>query len=208
MRCTQCSCPVRPVVVFDIDGTLAMYHDAVQEFSAQYYGTECGGMTYDGSVPFREFLGLTQAEHRAMKLAYRQGGNKRFVPAYLGASEAVAAVRAMGAEIWVATTRPFNRLDNVDPDTREWLRRNNIEIDGLLFGEDKYQQLIETVDQDRIVMVFEDLPDMIGIGKALGLPMFQVHRRHNSSVRYPGGTLSQGVEFTATQIERWRVRNG
>ena len=208
MRCTNCSSHVRPIAVFDIDGTLARYHQAVADFSSRYFDTLPIPYEYDGSVPFRDYLELTQAQHREMKLAYRQGGNKRFVPIYAGALEAVESFRKVDAEIWMATTRPFNRLDNIDPDTREWLRRNHIEIDGLLFGEDKYQQLVDTVDQERIVICFEDLAEMMFAGRALGLPMWHVYRAHNKALRYPGGDLAEGVAYGLTQIERWREQNG
>ena len=110
-------------------------------------------------------------------------------------------------EIWLATTRPWQRLDNVDPDTREWLRRNGIEIDGLLYGDDKYQQLIETVEQERIVACFEDLPEQMGIGDRLGLPMYQIYRPHNetAAARYSnGGGLPEAGRWALERLDVWR----
>src|SRR4051812_39188156 len=79
MKCSDCSKRVKPIVVSDIDGTLSMYHEAITSFSARYFGTDAPRDPYYGDEPFRDYLGLTQEQHRAMKLAYRQGGNKRFV---------------------------------------------------------------------------------------------------------------------------------
>jgi hypothetical protein len=48
------------------------------------------------------------------------------------------------------------RLDNVDPDTREWLRRHKIPYDHLLYDEKKYRTLSAIVDADRVVAVLDD----------------------------------------------------
>jgi uncharacterized HAD superfamily protein len=208
MKCSHCSREVRPVVAVDIDGTLAKYHETVREFSQMYFDYRLPhSEDYDGSVDFEVYLGLSQAEYRAMKLAFRQGGNKRFLPAYPRASSLVDEMRHAGAEIWVATTRPWDRLDNVDPDTREWLRRNEIVIDGLLYGEDKYHQLVEAVERERIVAVFDDLAKQIDVARDLGLPAFQVHRPHNSAIserRSPGGSLPGATSWGRQQIDEWR----
>lgn len=208
LRCSSCSKRVLPIVVSDIDGTLAQYHETIAGFCGQYFDKAMPVMLYDGTVPFRDYLGITQAQHRAMKLAYRQGGFKRFVPMYPGADELINDVRMLGAEVWVATTRPYQRLDNIDPDTQEWLRRNRIHVDGLLYGEDKYAQLVGTVNQDRIVACFEDLPIQLDIGHQLGLPMFRVSRSHNVDVSgapwaTPGGNLRQAFVFARNRLVAW-----
>ena len=68
-------------------------------------------------------------------------------------------VRGMGAEVWIATSRPWMRLDNIDPDTRHWLQRNSIPWDYMIYGDDKYHQLVDRVDRTRIVGVVDDLKD-------------------------------------------------
>jgi len=207
MLCSNCSHILRPIVVSDIDGTLSQYHEDITRFSSRYFDKAPPTFAYDGFGPFRDYLELTQAEHRAMKLAYRQGGNKRFVKPYPNAREVLSGIRSYGVEIWVATTRPWQRLDNVDPDTREWLRRNGIEIDGLLYGDDKYEQLIETVDKDRIVACFEDLPQQMSFGSLLDLPMYQIYRPHNetTSARWqPGGSLPEAGRWALERLDVWR----
>jgi hypothetical protein len=208
--CSKCSVRVRPIVVSDIDGTLSQYHVSVTTFCGDYFDKTMPVMPYIGDKPFREYLGITQQEHRAMKLAYRQGGFKRFIPAYPGASDLLNDLRMLGAEVWVATTRPWDRLDNIDPDTREWLRRNQIWVDGLLYGEDKYDQLLEAVDRTRIVACFEDLGEQMEIGGDLGLPMFQIYRDHNTypGKRWPqGGNLRQAFTFARDAMAKWEYAN-
>lgn len=205
MKCSDCSKDVRPIVAVDIDGTLAMHHEDITRFCSRYYAKAPPTFPYDGGESFADYLELTIDEYRALKLAYRQGGNKRFVKPYPGALDFMTSLHILGAEIWVATTRPYQRLDNIDPDTREWLRRNEIEIDGLLYGDDKYQQLIETVDAERIIAVFEDLDEQMVIGSKLLLPMFQVYRPHNETSRWFGGDLGDAWLFARDRFTDWTI---
>lgn len=191
MLCSECSRPVKPVVAVDIDGTLGNYHQAFTDFAERYVGRVLP-YDYDGVGNFEDFLGLTQVEYRAAKLAYRQGGSKRWMEPYPYAAMFVNELRRAGAEVYIATTRPWQRLDNIDPDTQEWLRRNQMEVDGLLFGDDKYDQLVSIVEKERIIAVVDDLPEQFDHAVSLGLPAFQVERQHNSGVgceRHPRRTL-------------------
>lgn len=207
MRCTDCGTQVRPVLVSDIDGTLADYHNAFSLFASTYWDIPVQyPMTWNGVGNFEDYLKLTRQQYREAKLAYRQGGSKRWMPVFRGVSEMMNEMAARGVEVWVCTTRPWQRLDNIDPDTREWLRRNKIKVSGLLFGDDKYDQLLQRVDLDRIVGVVEDLPEQFDVAKEMGLPVFQVKRVHNSAPvceRAPAGTLPQITKWVCDRLEQW-----
>lgn len=172
MLCTNCSRAVKPIVALDVDGVLAQYHEALVEFIIKYTNLYPSSAVL---VPGRngvERIGgefgdwvcsafqLDRKTYREIKLAFRQGGHKRFMFEYDGASDLAAACVEEGAEVWVTTARPYLRLDNVDPDTREWLRRHEIAWDHMIYGEDKYTKLAELVDQSRVVAVLDDLPEM------------------------------------------------
>ena len=73
------------------------------------------------------------------------------MPVYDDAVQFMQQLAAHGVEVWIATTRPWMRLDNIDPDTREWLARNEIPWDYMIYGEDKYEQLLERVDRERVL---------------------------------------------------------
>lgn len=192
MKCTSCSQQVKPIFVGDIDGTLGDYHAHFFSFVELWRGESSfggNGLTqsaiwkrnYDGSTDLATFLGLTKVEYRKIKLAYRQGGMKRCMPQVPYAHRTMHSIKDLGYEIWIATTRPYNRLDNVDPDTQFWLANNDLPYDHLLYGEDKYEELVRQVDQERIVLVLEDLPEQFDRGKLLGLPMVQKGSRYNTS---------------------------
>lgn len=162
----------KPIVALDIDGTLGDYHGNFLDFARRYFDSARYPIdlwTTDRTNPGRplwEWMGIQLAEYREAKLAYRQGGWKRWMPAYEGAAELTAEIRSAGAEVWICTTRPYLRLDNVDPDTREWLRRRRIQYDAVLFDPanpdqgTKYTELFRQAGS-RVASIVDDLPDMI-----------------------------------------------
>lgn len=210
MRCSSCSADVKPVVAWDVDGTMADYHETFPAFACRHWDVPIPADKYDGSCDIEEWLGLTKDQHREAKLAYRQSGLKRSLPAYPYAAYAVNAMRREGVEIWVATTRPWQLLSNIDPDTREWLRRNDIPHDGLLYGDDKYDRLAESIDPDRILMVIEDLAPLIDRATELGMFAYQVHRPHNEGLgcRRAGGDLPTALMTFHDRLDEWRTKHG
>src|SRR6516165_5674354 len=161
---------VGPVVAIDIDGTLGDYHSHFLLFAEQWYGRE---MPKPGDInpglPLHRFMHTSKSTYRQCKLAYRQGGLERSMPVYPGAELLCREIRRAGAELWIATTRPYLKLDSQSPNTRHWLRRNHIQFDRMLSGPHKYRDLVKQVDKDRIVAVLDDLPEMIIQASDLGL---------------------------------------
>jgi hypothetical protein len=167
----------KPVFGIDIDGTLGDYHGHFLQFAEGYFGRPFPSP--DEINPGRrlsEFMEIDHRDYRDCKLAYRQGGLKRTMPAYLGAADLTRLLRSVGAEVWICTTRPYLRLDNIDPDTREWLRRNDIEYDAVIFDDPyedeitgKYAELIRQVGLDRIVAVVDDLAPQLQDAKSFGI---------------------------------------
>lgn len=163
----------KPVVALDIDGTMGDYHANFLSFADLYFGKPFSPLlgTPNPGLPLWEFMGISQRDYRDAKLAYRQGGWKRWMPCYPMAAEATNFIREQGAEVWLCTTRPYLRLDNVDPDTREWLRRSEIEYDALLFDPahessgTKYDELRRQAG-NRVASIVDDLPEMILAAKS------------------------------------------
>jgi hypothetical protein len=150
----------KPIVALDVDNSLGDYHSHFLWFAERYLGRAMPDpQTINPGLRLHKFMGVTVRAYREVKLAYRQGGMKRWMPCYPGAAELTTAIRRAGAEVWICTTRPYLRLDSIDPDTREWLRRNKIRYDGLLYGDDKYRELKRQVGW-RVAGVLEDLPEL------------------------------------------------
>jgi len=174
MKCSNCSAELKPIVAVDIDGTLGDYHGHFVDFSEGYMGykpymfpeSELPYIHYDAHLGkfsewWAEAFGSSTEVYRQAKLAYRQGGMKRTMPIFTGAQALCWAIRDAGAELWVTTTRPYLSLDNIVPDTVEWLRRWDIEYDGMLFDDDKYTILGHRVDPRRVVAVFDDIQELV-----------------------------------------------
>lgn len=212
MKCSVCSHEVYPVVAFDIDGTLADYHDHFLGFAIKWLGRGYkkphGAQAYDGSEPHREWftrvMDVDVTTFRMIKLAFRQGGMKRTMPIYRESTETIAAIRALGAEVWLTTTRPWERFDRVDPDTRHWLSQHGIEFDGLIYDDDKMQALCDRVDPERVVAVVDDLTEVLYEANELFPNAVTILRKtiHNRGISWDHegymGSITRWIEESIT----------
>lgn len=214
---------LRPVVALDIDGTLGNWHDDFLSFAWRWLHGRAKTpptwwYTYTG-VPMNHHLGVTKEVYRAVKLAYRQSGLKRDMPVFPGAYDLLNAVREAGAEVWVCTTRPYLRLDNIDPDTREWLERNQLEVDGVIYGEHKYRDLCELVGIERVVGALDDLPEKVIQARQVGMNGMLIQRHHNqewwqgNNPEKPAYVppalphLPAAQEWLLAEIKEWKARH-
>jgi FMN phosphatase YigB (HAD superfamily) len=203
--------PTTPVVAIDIDGTLAQYHAWFLQFAELYLGRPMPmyeGMAGAGETSLWRWMRVSKSTYREVKLAYRQGGMKRSMPPFEGAKELVQLVRRTGAEVWICTTRPYLRLDNIDPDTRHWLRRNGIRADGVIYGANKYRQLVRIVGHERVVTVLDDLPELCAQAKQVGIDPVIIHRPHNEvngSLQYQGVYhLNGAAHLISRMVKDWK----
>jgi hypothetical protein len=168
----------RPVFGIDADGTLGEFHAHFFNFAAQYLGIP-EPATYDGKVTMAEHLGVSKRTYREVKLHFRLSGLKRAMPVLSGARSLCVSLRMRGAEVIICTTRPFLKVDGIEQDTREWLRRHCIPHDGVIHGEHKYRELRRRAGEGRIVAVLDDLPEMVEQAEKIGLPTLLLRRPHN-----------------------------
>lgn len=175
---------LRPVVAIDIDGTIGDYYNHFFRFAEDWIG-EAIDKDYslaDGSMA--KWCGVSKSTYRKVKLAYRQGGMKRSMPMFPGADDLTRSLRKRGAEVVLCTTRPYLHLSNIEPDTVHWLRRNGIQYDNILMGENKYRDLVALYDRKRVVMVLDDLPEMLVQAENCGLPSVLRSRPHNNGAEW------------------------
>jgi len=226
MICTECNKEVRPIVAVDIDGTTADYYRHFFTFAGGWLGVVDLGAglstvenwvhNYHGDISIAEFMGLDKRTYRQIKLAYRQGGMKRSMPLMPFAKELFLLLRELDTEIWVTTTRPYLQLGNVDDDTREWLQRNELPYDYIVYDDHKYQRLSEQVDPARVVAVLEDQHDDWMDAALCNLKPVMVRTRYNyldQGMRAIGMTnMTDGLEEAKTmlikRVDAWRRDNG
>lgn len=199
---------LRPVVGIDVDGTLGEYHEHFAAYAEGFLQRPVI-RHWDGTIPFWKCFGVSKARYREMKLGYRQGRMKRSMPVIPGAPELTRAVRRAGAELWVCTTRPWLRLDNIDPDTRFWLRNNGFQYDGVLFGDKKYRDLAGLVGIGRVVAVLDDEPAQALVATRLNLPAHLIDRPYNQEGE--GSRLydiEAATKYIVEQVRKWREERG
>lgn len=200
--------PLAPVVALDIDGTLGDYYEHMRWFSELYLQRPVQlDWTRTGiNAEFSEALGLDKETYRQVKLAFRQGGMKRCLPAFPGVDTLSRLIREhYGCQLWIATTRPWMRLDNIDPDTQFWLKNKIGRVDGVIYGEDKYLDLVDIVGKERIVGVVDDLPENVVAAQALGLRAAVRVGDHNRAWlrSHPETNCVLGTSEMISIIERW-----
>jgi hypothetical protein len=182
--------PLAPVVGLDIDGTLGEYYEHFSWFASLYLQRVIRpSWNSHEQMEFSDALDLPKDVYRQIKLAYRQGGMKRCLPMVPGADELVRWLRRdCGVQVWICTTRPWNRLDNIDPDTQFWIDRNLGRVDGVIYGEEKYHDLIDCVGMERVIGVIDDLPENFLLAEDIGLPVLLRRDYHNMWWRNPNAT--------------------
>jgi hypothetical protein len=213
--------PLAPVVGVDIDGFMADYHSHFIWFCNNIYWPG-RGLVASWSLAHGEFeiaLGLNKEEYRAAKLAYRLGGLKRCLPLFQNdwdknGKDAIISeiqyIRSLGVQVWVCTQRPWLALTTVDNDTQYWLDRWAGRIDGLIYGEDKYQDLLDIVGRERILGVGDDLPENIERATQLGLRTVMRENDHN---RYwlkgcnPHQRTILRIKDLSSVVEGWMEEN-
>ncbi len=213
MQCSSCREVIRPIVAIDIDGTMGRYHEGLQEHLQQYVGRTLPS-GWDGTGDWEDFLGLSRKEYEDGKLSYRQGGNKRWMEPFGNPGLVTEQLETLGIEIWVTTTRPYLRLDSVDPDTREWLRRNQVSYHHFMYDDDKYGRLYDLVGSDRVVAILEDLPEQYEEAAAYFgiLTPILIQRPHNLAFRElkspacQAGSLEQAQAMIEERVKIWSSR--
>jgi hypothetical protein len=214
MQCTGCSSPVLPIVVFDIDGTMGDYHNHFCSFAASYLGYAHFDSDYNGVEPFRVWFckafDVDVRTFRDIKLAYRQGGQKRTMGVRDWARVATKVARDEGAEVWITTTRPYMRLDNVDPDTRWWLQRNGIKYDYLIYGEHKYEELANQVHIERVCFILDDLAEQLDKAKRFFDPesVYLYRSMWNSGHHLSYNSLGGGevvIQTVLNRVKEWKT---
>lgn len=151
------------VVGIDIDGVLGMYHEWFTEYCKQVWALPVD--------EFSEIKGKVSPEiYEQIKAAYRQSGWKATMPAKPGASELTRALKEAGYQIIILTARPYKRYTRIYPDTLEFLQRNDIKFDAIIWDEEKHLKIIKKFPNMEFMV--EDTPEIaLEVAKA-GYPVY------------------------------------
>jgi hypothetical protein len=201
-----------PIVALDLDGTLGDYHRHFEQFATMWTGRK---VVWDPTVngSFAAQLGMSKALYRKCKLAFRMGGMKRSMPAFEYASELTRLIRGRGVQVLACTTRPYLQMTTIDGDTQHWIRRNRIQVDGIIYGEHKYRDLVKSVGRERVVCVLEDDLSQIKVARSLGL--LTILRCNEANTQFARGSDQmfaldlESVSYTILElIDQHKKRTG
>lgn len=188
----------KDVVAVDIDGVLADYPRSFLEFINQELGTT---YTIDQVTTYDIYgcLGIPPEIGLSIKNKYRETGQKRFIPVLPGAKEFLLRLKAAGYTIVLITARPYEQYSRIYADTLEWLARNDLPYDYLVFHEKKEEYLIDMVGKDAIRFFVDDVVGNANSVSRLGIPCYLITRPYNM-----GADLKENVT-RINKLEEIRV---
>lgn len=170
------------IVGIDIDGVLGMYHEWFTEYAKRVFG-----VPVDTFEELKEKLSAT--EYAKIKDAYRQSGWKANMPVKPGAVELTHKLKEAGYQIIILTARPYKKYTRIYPDTLEFLKKNDIKFDAIIWDEQKHFKIIKQFPS--MEFMIEDTPSIaLEVAKA-GYPVY-----------VPEGPNNKGVELDHPNIYR------
>lgn len=201
----------KPIIALALDGSLADTHGHFLRFAALYFGKQLASPheTNPGLKPWH-FLKITRAQFDDCWLAYELGAMKRSAPCLEGASAVTARLQRDGCEVWLTTARRTSAsIDRVDADTLEWIRRNGIKYDALIYEprqlRNKYKYLRDQLRDDKRVILgcAEDVPEQaLWATKMLDVPVWMRNSPNNQVYKDPRTFTTYPAE-SAGLIARW-----
>lgn len=160
-------------VLIDIDGVLSDYprcfYEAVSRSShfvnSYHY---CG----DAATAAEWLRELPVDKYEEVKRWYRQSGAKADLPVLAGACEMLTRIRERGVKIVLLTNRPYAEHFRIYPDTLEWLAKNNLPYDAIIWAKDKGFEAVKNFSN--VLWAVDDQADNIEKLRAAGIQCIKV----------------------------------
>ena len=166
------------IVGVDIDGVLADYPRSFVEFINQELGTNHNPDEVKNYDIYEE-LGIDTELGVKLKDKYRQSGQKRYIPVIDGAKEMLEGLREDGYKIVILTARPYKKYNRIFPDTMEWLKKNGLVFDAIIFDEEKEERLLKEFGTNRVEFFIDDVVKNANAISNLGGKCLLVDRPYN-----------------------------
>jgi len=184
--------PGSPVVAVDIDGVLN-----------DYPGCFLRWVSPPAEEPFETLAALREKvgpkRYREIKDEYRKSGAKREQGVRPGAREMLNGLRAAGYSVVLLSKRPYWRFYRIYADTLEWLERNGLRCDAVLFHREKHRKILE--DFPNLIAMVEDDPAVAREILSIGVEVFLVEGELNVGAEVPGANRISNVADVVTELE-------
>lgn len=137
------------IVAIDIDGVLSEYPFSFVKWLIEHNHIKAGYDTPDSVPAIIESLGGF-AQYTELKHQYRMSGAKRNAVVTPGASAFLKLLRNLGYKIVLLSARPYKKYVRIFADTIEWLNKNHLVYDAILFDSDKEDVIIKRFPQVKL----------------------------------------------------------
>lgn len=115
--------------------------------------------------------------YRRLKSEYRSCGVKKKIPVMDGAKEFLDGLKKKGYKVLLLTARPFEVHRELFKITVDWLSNNNLQYDGIIWGENKnFKIIMEVPNLSFMVENHSSLADQIA---KLSYKVFLLTNRYN-----------------------------
>lgn len=193
--------PDTKIAGVDIDGVLADYPRSYIEFINSELGTNydtSGVADYD----IGKALGLPVELAMELKDKYRQTGQKRYIPVCEGAKQFLEWLKQQGYTIVLLTSRPYKKYKRIFADTQEWLAKNGLVYDVIIWDETKHERLLKEFGVDRVEFFVDDVAKYCNDIAEIGVRTFLVNRAYNQgSATHPYVDRVDKLSEVITKLE-------
>ena len=124
------------VAAIDIDGILTDYPFCWVDFINKTLKKKFKDLT-------EVKKGLSFFEYKRLKIIYRTQGFKKNLPAMKGATEFVKRLQKKGFKVILLSARPVIQHREIQNDTLEWLKKNDINPDAIIWDKDKHWAVLK-----------------------------------------------------------------
>ena len=122
----------------DIDGVLNYYPDTWVQFVNDKTGSHFATLTEVKAT-------LSYKSYKDLKYEYRECGIKAELEVRAGAKELLDELKRRSYRTMILTSRPFDEHISLFKQTVSWLDKNQLQYDGIIFGENKYVEILTQV---------------------------------------------------------------
>lgn len=166
----------------DIDGVLNYYPGPWVDFVNKWLDKSYKDLNeVKQNVPYQVY--------RDIKYEYRESGVKAKLKVRAGARELLQALKELGYTNIILTSRPFNKHKTLFKQTTEWLRLGKLAYDGVIFGENKYQEILQRAPNLKFML--EDHRYYANMIAKWGYTVFLMDNEYNQGelVQSPGRVI-------------------
>lgn len=195
----------KKIVGIDIDGVLADYPRSFLDFINAELGTAFSPEDITEYSGIYDLCGIPTDLGIQLKNKYRETGQKRFIPVCKGVQEFIAFLREEGYAIVLLTARPYQTYKRIFAGTIEWLKKNGIHYDMVIFDENKEEALINEFGS-KVEFFVEDNPSNAKKISRLGIKCYLVEHPYNRTFSQEGVAKVKDLEELRCQLAQQLTR--